>query len=184
MVVLLIILIIAGFALPRLVTAIQNLRSGGDMRVLASQVALAKMRAASDYTQTRLRADLNANTFEMDVYNSATATWAIESNASAVSLSKGVSFSYGSITSAPTNTQSTLGQAPLCAAVTGSGTIANTACIVFNSRGIPIDSTGAPYGNAALYVSDGAGAYGITVSASGLIRSWRADISSGTWQSR
>ena len=33
-------------------------------------------------------------------------------------------------------------------------TIANTACVVFNSRGIPIDADGRPYGNTAFYVTD------------------------------
>ena len=51
--------------------------------------------------------------------------------------------------------------------------VANTACIVFNSRGIPVDSTGSPYGNDAIYVTDGSAVYGITIAATGFIRTWR-----------
>ena len=43
--------------------------------------------------------------------------------------------------------------------------IANTACIMFNSRGVPIDSTFAPTGDDALYVTDGMAVYGVTVAA-------------------
>ena len=60
--------------------------------------------------------------------------------------------------------------------------IGNTSCIVFNSRGVPVDSTGAATSLDALYLNDGKSAYGITVSATGMIRTWRAGPqSTATW---
>ena len=45
-------------------------------------------------------------------------------------------------------------------------------------RGLPVDRTGSPYGNDALYVTDGVGVYGITVGATGFIRLWRNNYTS------
>jgi hypothetical protein len=44
---------------------------------------------------------------------------------------------------------------------------------MFNSRGIPVDSTGAPVASGALYLTDGSAVYGVTVAATGMIRLWR-----------
>ena len=56
--------------------------------------------------------------------------------------------------------------------------ITNTACIIFNSRGIPVDNTGSPTGLDAVYVTDGTSVYGITVAATGFIRTWQTNYSS------
>ena len=83
-----------------------------------------------------------------------------------------MSFGYSPVATPPLNTQSpSIGQAPLCKNNANPPVdVANTACLVFNSRGIPIDSTGSPYGNDAIYVTDGSAVYGITVAATGFIR--------------
>ncbi len=77
-------------------------------------------------------------------------------------LSTGVTFGFGGVTLAPPNTQATIGQASQCMEDDGITAIANTACIMFNSRGVPIDSSFAPTGD-ALYVTDGMVVYGVTV---------------------
>ena len=61
-----------------------------------------------------------------------------------IGLSRNVSFGYGSVGAAPTNTEPSLGQAPLCytgyaGQSTNTTSVANTACIEFNSRGVPSD---------------------------------------------
>jgi len=66
----------------------------------------------------------------------------------------------------------------------GTGTISNTSCIVFNSRGIPIDSTGAPTANDAFYITDGSTVYAGTMSATGLFQLWRTDIGAANWVKR
>ena len=101
-------------------------------------------------------------------------------------LSSTVSFSPGPVASPPPNTQTTIGQAPACltspAPPAVPAPIANTACVIFNSRGIPIDTTGSPTGLDAIYVTDGTAVYGITIAATGFIRTWQANYqSTASW---
>ena len=85
-----------------------------------------------------------------------------------------------SVGAAPLNTQAPIGQAPPCVTRLGAA-IANTSCILFNSRGIPVDSAGAPpavgapTGNDAIYLTDGTAVFGVTISATGLIKLWRTN---------
>jgi hypothetical protein len=76
--------------------------------------------------------------------------------------------------SAPSNTQTTIGQAATCLD-NSAHAVANTACIIFNSRGIPVDTGGTPTGAYAFYINDGSFVYGITVAATGFIRTWRTN---------
>ena len=93
------------------------------------------------------------------------------------SLSSTVSFGYSPVSAPPANTQTTIGQAALCKNNASPPVdVANTACVIFNSRGIPVDSAGNPTGSYAIYVNDGTFCYGITVAATGFIRSWRTNV--------
>jgi hypothetical protein len=90
-----------------------------------------------------------------------------------------VSFGYGPVTAAPPNTQTAIGPASACTSNADPAVVvANTACIVFNSRGLPIDSTGGPTGDDAVYVTDSSAVYGITVAATGFVRLWRTNYTS------
>lgn len=172
-------IVLAAFAIPKMTSSLQNFRTGGDARTLNTDVTLAKMRASSGYTHARVYADLSAQTIEVDVWNTSTSAWAPDSqNGTANSLSKSVTFGYGTaIANPPPNTQSTIAQAPLCYNAANTATVANTACVVFNSRGVPIDSTSTPTGSDALYVTDGTSVYSVTVTATGSIRTWRSESS-------
>ena len=76
--------------------------------------------------------------------------------------------------------QATIAQAAACTDDMGVP-IGNTACLMFNSRGVPIDSTFAPTVD-ALYVTDGTAVYGVTVVATGMIRLWHTPpVSTPTW---
>jgi len=52
---------------------------------------------------------------------------------------------------------------------------------MFNSRGIPVDSTWSPTPTGALYVTNGNSVSGVTVSATGLTKIWRSDASTANW---
>jgi prepilin-type N-terminal cleavage/methylation domain-containing protein len=173
--------IVAGLCIVTYVRIQRNLRSQGDARDITGDVSLAKMRAAAYFTRARVYADLTGRSFRVEVWNKATNAWTTEG--AVVPLSKNVDYGMGSVTSAPPNTQGTLGQASSCLDNAGSA-IADTACVVFNSRGIPVDSTGAPTATGALYVTDGGSVYGVTVRATGLIQTWRTDSSSSNWKAR
>jgi len=174
--------ILTAMAIPTFLTIQRNLRTGGDARDINGEIILAKMRAASDFTKARLYADLSAQTFRIEVWNkSGSGSWGIEGGTQP--LSQDVSLGFGTLSSPPSGTQVTIGQAPAC--LDNSGTaISNTACIVFNSRGIPVDSTGTPTANDVLYITDGSSVYGVTVSATGLIQTWRSGTDAANWQKR
>jgi len=181
LIVTLILLVVAAMAIPKYLTIVRNMRIAGDARGIADQIALAKMRAASKFTQARLYVDLRANTYHIEYWQKTGAPgWVAEGGTQF--LSPGVTLGFGSLNSAPPNTQTTIAQAPAClVSNTGTATIANTACLQFNSRGIPIDSTWAPTPIDAIYVTDGVAVYGATVSAMGLIQTWRSGVSTAAW---
>ena len=91
-----------------------------------------------------------------------------------------MSFSFAGVPSAPPNTQATIAQPGQCLNNAGAA-IANTACIIFNSRGVPVDTTGAPTGAYAAYITDGSAVYGVTLSATGMMRTWRTPIGAANW---
>ncbi len=171
-----IVIIVAGMAIPQMISMVQNLRTGGDARDLNGTILMAKMRAASNFAQARVHADLNSQSFWVEVQPSGATSWTAEGGTQF--LSTGVTFGFGSLTSPPSNTQATLALAPACPG------ISNTACIIFNSRGIPVDSTNTPTGDDALYVTDGKSVTGVTVLATGLTQIWRSDASTANWIGR
>lgn len=175
-------MILAGIAIPKFMTMASNLRSSGDANNINSAMILARMRAAADFSQARLHADLSGRTFRVEVWNkSGAGSWVTEGGTQSLSL--GVNFGAGSLSTAPPNTQATLAQASACRNSSGTS-IANTACVVFNSRGIPVDSTGAPTADDAIYLNDGKSAFGVTVGPTGLVRTWRTDSDTANWKKR
>jgi prepilin-type N-terminal cleavage/methylation domain-containing protein len=165
--------VVAVIATPMLTGSIANMRISGDARSVSNAIALTKMRAASNFSRVRLFVDLSTRTHHLEWLDKTPDPdhWTAEGGSTA--LSQGVSFSFGVVATAPPNTQATIGQAPQCTTDAGLA-IANTACIVFNSRGVPVDASLAPTSNDALYVTDGMVVYAATVAATGMVRLWRA----------
>lgn len=193
-------LIVAGMAVPQYLTITRNLRISGDNRDLNGSIAQAKMRAAADFTQARVYVNLADNTFRIQTWSKTTATtgcWRPEGvNAAPCStaanpgagnaLSAGVTFGFGQVGTPPANTQPAIGQAASCRNDTvlplgSGGAIPNTACIVFNSRGIPIDAARAPTNTGAFYITNAVGVYGVTVGAAGQIQSWVTSAKTTSW---
>ena len=166
--------VLAVIAVPMSSNTLKYLKLSGDARDLANATAVTKMRAAARFTQARLYLDLGGRTFYIQTFDKTAGTWNTEGGAT--SLSNTVTFGYGPIATAPPNTQTTIGQAVQCMNTAPTpAPIANTACIIFNSRGIPVDTTGSPIGTDAVYVTDGTAVYGITVAATGFIRTWQSN---------
>lgn len=168
--------------LPSTGRTLADLRLSGDARGVHNAVALAKMRAAAHFTRERIYIDRTTNTYHLEFWDKAAGDWANEVDPT-VTLQTGVSFGYGAIAAAPPSTQSSLGMSPVCKTKTGTD-ISNTSCIVFNSRGIPIDGSGNITGNSALYLTDGAAAWGVTLSATPLIRLWWTKADEAQWVKR
>jgi prepilin-type N-terminal cleavage/methylation domain-containing protein len=171
--------VIAAIAIPMSGNTVRYIKLSGDARDLSNATALAKMRAASKFSQSRLYVDISGKTYYIQTYDKTTASWVTDGGST--QLSSTVSFGYGPVSSAPSNTQTTIGQASQCM-TTGAtpAAVANTACIIFNSRGIPIVDivSGSPQGDDALYLTDGTAVYGVTVAATGFIRLWRTNYTS------
>jgi type IV pilus assembly protein PilA len=181
--------VLAAIAIPMSTNSLRYMKISGDARDLSNTAGLTKMRAAARFSRARLFVDVPGKTYYVQTYvpdagavaaapagcnTSTLPTWCTEPNTTGT-LSSTVSFGYGVVSAPPTDTL--LSQAGSC--LTGTSTpIANTACIVFNSRGLPIDpTTGAPPLSTmsdALYISDGTAVYSMAVSTTGFIRLWQS----------
>lgn len=163
-----ILFILSAIAIPNATRMLQSYAAASNARSLAATLAMAKMDAARNFTQTQLNCNLAANSCQIQVCTSkgVTACNAFSAEGGPVALSHGTSFGFGSI-SAPAGTQTT---------------IQNTAQIVFNSRGIPVDNTGTLTGDDGLYLTgQGGTTFAVTVNATGKIAVWQYD--NGAWRS-
>lgn len=205
LIVLLISLIAAAMAIPGYTSITRYLRIAGDLRELNGLTAEAKMRAAQNYTHARVYADLNANTFHLDVWDTSgiggAGCWKTEGDpqpnrcftsgggSPIQPLSTGVVFGFGTAVGGGLNPQTTIQQAPNCnskvAGMTGGSTDANSACIEFNSRGVPVGASNSPIQTpSALYVTDSDEVYGLTVIATGLMQQWETNATTTKWEAR
>jgi prepilin-type N-terminal cleavage/methylation domain-containing protein len=164
--------VIAAIAVPSLMNISQSFRMTGDTRAIVAQIYLARMRAASLGTRTRLNVNLVANTYQIDFWNKTTSAYQLDTNTGVFNLSSGDSFGYGTITT-PVGQQTTIAQGYSGETGTGCG------CIYFNSRGITTDSVGNPLVTSGLYVTNGRGFSGIAVSIAGQVTTYT--LSGSSW---
>ena len=175
--------VLSAIAAPMFNNAISSFRVSGDARSVSNSAAVAKMRAAAEFSRVRLYVDLTARTHRMEIFDKTSAICCWVTQGGTTSLSTGVSFGYGAVSTPPPNTQGTIGQAPLCRDDMDMD-IPNSACIMFNSRGVPVGNSPAfaPIGIDAVYVTDATSVYGVTVAATGLLRMWRTPrVSTPSW---
>jgi prepilin-type N-terminal cleavage/methylation domain-containing protein len=174
--------VVAAMAVPMMSNTIGNFRLSGDAHSVSSAMALAKLRAASGFSQARLFVDLTSRTFHVETLQKSPVAWITDGGTT--TLSTGVTFGFGAIATSPLN--GVIAQSLPCVTAAGAA-IANTACILYNSRGIPVDpsgaapNVGAPTGNDALYLTDGTAVYGLLLLATGQSKLYRTNISSASW---
>ncbi len=181
-----VVLIAMAFAIPMVGNILRSVRIGGDARDIADFVGQAKLRAASDFARARVYIDLTNVTFRIDLCKQVPGAvpanvcknWVQEVGSQNL-VSSGVNFGFGTLNAPPPNTAGAIAQAPLCQSATDPGVTPNTACIVFNSRGLPIDVNGNPIANDALYITDGNSVWAVTVAMNGLIQTWRSAMRNG-----
>lgn len=167
LVVVTILLIVSGFAVPSVSTIVRTYRISGDAKSFVSALNLARMRAAADFTHARAYLDLNANTFHVEVWSKAGSCWQTDGDSKPCTqatspvtlLAQGDTFGFGTIAAGPTAKTATIAQAPVCktgvAGATPGADIANTGCIEFNSSGYPVDSTNTIVASDAIYITNG-----------------------------
>jgi len=175
--------VLAAITVPMSGNALRFLKLSGDARDLTNATAVTKMRAAAKFTKARLFIDIAGKAFYVQTFDKTISVscpvgcWVNESGTT--QLSSTVSFGYGPVTAAPPNTQTTIGPASACTSNADPAVVvANTACVIFNSRGLPVDSTGGPTNDDAVYVTDSTAVYGVTVAATGFVRLWRTNYTS------
>jgi prepilin-type N-terminal cleavage/methylation domain-containing protein len=174
--------IVSAIAVPSTASMMRGFRLKGDAQAVNNLVALAKTRAASQFSRARVYVDLAANSFSLQVWNKTTSTWVTDGGAT--QTSQGVTFGFGALAAPPPNTQAAIGQSPACKDSAGAD-IGNTACVTFNSRGMPVDSSvppgGGVVGNNGLYLTDGSAVYATTVTTTPLIKSWWSPMRDNQW---
>ena len=195
--VVLITMTVAAIAIPMSGNALGFFRLSGDARSVSNAVAVTKMRAAADFTRARLFVDLSGNRHRLETFAKPGSPAALGCPMGVTScwlprggwtnLSQGISLGFGTLATPPANTQTTIGQAPACRDDAGAA-IANTGCLVFNSRGVPVDAvTLAPTADDAVYLTDDSAGhpptavYAATVAASGMIQTWRSGPATANW---
>jgi type II secretory pathway pseudopilin PulG len=172
--------VISAIAIPMTANSLRSFRISGDARSISGMIALAKLRAASAFSRARVHIDLDAKGYRLETQKSAGAPWVAEGGMT--HLSTGVTLWDDDVPfSAPPTAVDPIAQAPPCLDAADTP-IVNTACVVFNSRGIPIDpATSTPTGAGAVYVTDGMVLHGITISATGLTQVWQSLSSAALW---
>src|SRR5215471_8809421 len=76
-------IIISILALPSLQSMGRNYRSVGDGQDLFALVGLAKMRAAANFTHSRVYADLSSNSVHIELWNTTSSVWTNEGTTTA-----------------------------------------------------------------------------------------------------
>jgi prepilin-type N-terminal cleavage/methylation domain-containing protein len=170
--------VISAIAVPMMKNTLGDFSLSGDARSLSNAVSFAKLRAAASFSQARVFIDLAEKSHHVETWQKDPPTWIADGGTR--TLSTNDTFGFGVVGTAPPFSQAVIAQASECVADDGAA-IANTACVLFNSRGIPVDPAGAPpavgspTGNDAIYLTDGTAIYAVTISATGLIKLWRTN---------
>lgn len=162
-------LVTALIATPSLKGFLSTYRGSLAVRDISSQMHMARMRAGSDFTRTRLSFNTANNTFQLNVYNnddpactvSTPSCWQLEGGVN--SLGNGVSFGYGSISTPPP----------------GLGAVTQSTDVYFNSRGMPVTIGGSPVADYAVYLNNNGKYYAVTISVTGLVSTFR--YANSTW---
>ena len=172
--------ILGAFAVPMVDSATSGIKLRDQANAIADLIGLAKLRATSEFSRARLYVDLADESYVIQVWDADADAWVSEQ--AKVDLPFGISFGWGDLDQAPPNTQEDDVPKFAAACVDKDGVaIDKTACIMFNSRGIPIDKDNSPLGGNAFYLTDGTGVRAVTVTATPLIRRWWSSAAKPNW---
>ncbi len=160
---------------------IDDIRLRGDAQGLSSAVALTKMTAATKFSRSRLHVNEAAGTWQIETWQSTgTPGWILDGGAHRLSYDG--QFGPGPVTTPPPNSQSVVGQPAPCLAADDTA-IAGTTCVIFNSRGLPVSSSGAPTTTQVLYMRGPTGVFAIVLGATGQLQVWRTtSTANGVWR--
>jgi Tfp pilus assembly protein FimT len=170
LVVILIMGIIAAFALPNAMNFVRAYRLHADASAIASQLNVARFRATSQYTPYRISFNFPANSFTMDRLD--TSYGSPKTEFGAQPLSRGITL------------------LPKCPVAAKPGNVSATfeessSAINFNTRGLPVDASANPTNNNVVYLQNDFNLYdAVTVSLGGQISIWTYSATAKTWTRR
>jgi prepilin-type N-terminal cleavage/methylation domain-containing protein len=175
--------LVGAMVVPQTTSMMAGYKLKGNAEAINNMIMLAKMRAGAQYSRARVMADLGARTFQLQIWKKTpTSKW--ETEGGVQQLGENVTFGFAGLGAPPPNTQSVIGQSGTCTDDTGAN-IANTACITFNSRGMPVQNSLPPAGtvipDSALYITDGSAVYGTTVTMTPFIKFWWSKKADNQW---
>ena len=175
--------VLSAMAIPISNTSLSANRLKGDADAVRNLVGLAKMRASSQFTRARVFVDLSTNSYVLQVWDKTANAWV--NDGAPMRTSNGVSFGFGTLGTPPPNTQANIGMSPPCTnGLTAAGVIANSSCVTFNSRGLPVNAAGVLYARHALYMRSTIGVFATTVTSTPLIRFWSSPNGTAVWTPR
>jgi len=183
MVALAIIGVVTATVIPITDTSLKANRLKADADAVRNLVGLAKMRASSRFTRARVLVDLGRSSYVLQVWDKNAGAWV--NDGAPTRTSNGVVFGFGALATPPLNTQVDIALSPPCTTgLTAAGAIANTSCINFNSRGLPVDAAGLLYPRHAFYLRNEIGVFATTVTSTPLIRFWSSPNGTANWRAR
>jgi hypothetical protein len=169
---------VAAMTVPASTAMVNEFSVSGDAHGVSNSIAVARMGAAANFTRQRLYVDRAANRYRVERWNKAAGSWQPASGESPLGSLN--TFSAGTIAAPPPNSTAAVTWAPLCRDDAGAD-IADTACVIFNSRGLPVDAAGLPAAVSALYVSGPTAVFAIVVSSTSQLAMWRVSPGGGAW---
>jgi type II secretory pathway pseudopilin PulG len=180
--------IIAAFAIPQALNAVKAYRLHSDASAVAAQLSVARFRATSQNTPYRvnIRTSTTPPSFDLERLCGATPS-SVDSNCtsayqpfSTASIEGGSQYLASGNAFTSTNPGGTVYPAPL------TGGSASTV-FYFNTRGMPVTSTGEPLtnGGAVIYVTNNANLTdGVVVTVGGRVSVYQWNPAAGAWRAR
>ncbi len=162
--------VIAAFARPNALNYLRAYRLHSDASAIASQMNVARFRASSQNTPYRINFILTAGRYARERLSTSYGSPSVDFGP--IPLSTNITF----LSAAPVTTKP--------------GTIPSTfngvsSSIYFNTRGLPVDNTGAPQNTNVIYLQNENNVYdAITVTLGGRVTVWNYDAGSGAWKAR
>ena len=160
----------AAIGLPLSSGMIDDIKIKGDAQGLSSAVAQTKLTSAAKFTQARLFVNMAANTYRIQTWNKTGTPGWVNANED-LFLSDRSAFGFGVATVPPPSTQVNVEQPPACLDDLNVA-IPSTACVIFNSRGVSVTSTGLVTTTRIFYLAGPSGTYAVVVGATGNLQVW------------
>jgi type II secretory pathway pseudopilin PulG len=168
----------AAIGVPISNAIIDDVKLKGDAQTLSAAVARTKMASSAKFTHSRLRVNLNTGTHRVEVWERTGAPGWVAGD-DEVRLSDRAQFGFGLVAAPPPNTQAVIAQAPPCRD-NDAVPIPNTACVIFNSRGMSITPEGPVAPTQGFYLIGTAGVFAVIVGPTGQLQVWRTHPAPGS----